>query len=81
MERKRGVHAHQGHQPQHHRFHDDRDRGRGARAAASPGTEILAVSSASGPVSIEGHYDEAVSVIGLLEEVRAGEREGYAMAM
>ncbi len=47
-----------------------------ARAAASPGTEIQAVSSASGPVSIEGHYDEAVSVIGLLEEVRAGEREG-----
>ncbi len=47
-----------------------------ARASASPGTEIRAVSSPSGPVSIEGHYDEAVSVIGLLEEVRAGEREG-----
>ena len=47
-----------------------------ARAAASPGTEILAVSSPSGPVSIEGHYDEAVSVIGLLEEVRAGELQG-----
>lgn len=47
-----------------------------ARAVASPGTEILAVTSATGPVSIEGHYDEAISVIGLLEEVRKGEGEG-----
>ncbi len=47
-----------------------------ARAAASPGTEIVAATSRSGPASIEGHYDEAVSVIGLLEEIRAGEREG-----
>jgi allantoin racemase len=47
-----------------------------ARAAASPGTEIIAATSPAGPVSIEGHYDEAVSVIGLLEEVRKGEAEG-----
>ncbi len=47
-----------------------------ARAAASPGTEIVAATSPSGPASIEGHYDEAVSVVGLLEEVRAGERDG-----
>lgn len=47
-----------------------------ARAAASPGTEIVAATSPSGPASIEGHYDEAVSVIGLLEEVRAGELQG-----
>jgi allantoin racemase len=47
-----------------------------ARAAAGPGTEILAATSPAGPVSIEGHYDEAVSVIGLLEEVRKGEAEG-----
>jgi allantoin racemase len=47
-----------------------------ARAAAAPGTEIVAATSPSGPVSIEGHYDEAVSVIGLLEEVRRGEAEG-----
>ncbi len=47
-----------------------------ARAAASPGTEIVAATSPAGPVSIEGHYDEAVSVIGLLEEVRKGEAEG-----
>jgi allantoin racemase len=47
-----------------------------ARAVAAPGTEIVAATSASGPESIEGHYDEAVSVIGLLEQIRAGEAEG-----
>jgi allantoin racemase len=50
--------------------------GEAARAAAAPGTTILAVSPAAGPVSIEGHYDEAVSVIGLLEEIRTGEADG-----
>lgn len=47
-----------------------------ARAVANPGTEIVAATSPTGPVSIEGHYDEAVSVIGLLEEIRRGEAEG-----
>lgn len=54
-----------------------------ARAAAHPGTEIIAVSPNKGPVSIEGHYDEAVSVIGVLEEVHAGEAagvDGYVIA-
>ena len=50
--------------------------GAAARAAAAPGTEIIAATSPSGPASIEGHYDEAVSVIGLLEEIRSGERDG-----
>lgn len=47
-----------------------------ASMAASPGTAIIAATSSSGPVSIEGHYDEAVAVIGLLEAVRRGENEG-----
>jgi allantoin racemase len=47
-----------------------------ARMVAHPGTQILAVSPAMGPVSIEGFYDEAVSVLGLLDEVRKGEAEG-----
>jgi allantoin racemase len=47
-----------------------------ARLVAAPDTEIVAATSPTGPVSIEGHYDEAVSVIGLLEEVRRGEKEG-----
>jgi allantoin racemase len=47
-----------------------------ARLVAASDTEIVAATSPTGPVSIEGHYDEAVSVIGLLEEVRRGEEEG-----
>lgn len=48
-----------------------------ARAVAAPGTEIVAVSPQHGPVSIEGHYDEAMACIGLLDEVRKGEAEGF----
>ncbi|MET0917659.1 MAG: aspartate/glutamate racemase family protein, partial [Burkholderiales bacterium] len=51
--------------------------GAAARAAASPGTEIVAVSPRHGPVSIECHYDEAVSALGVLDEVRKGEAEGF----
>lgn len=47
-----------------------------ARAAASPDTDIVAVTAATGPVSIENHYDEAVSAVAVLEAVRAGERAG-----
>ena len=50
--------------------------GKAARNVAAHGTEVVAVSPAMGPVSIEGHYDEAISVIGLLDEVRKGEAEG-----
>ena len=44
-----------------------------ARSIAAPGTEIIAVNPEHGPVSIEGYYDEAVSVPGLLREIRKGE--------
>ncbi len=47
-----------------------------ARAFASPGTEIIARNPPDGPASIEGHYDEAMSMPGLLAEVRRGEAEG-----
>jgi len=47
-----------------------------ARSIASPGTEIVATNPASSPTSIEGQYDEAMSVAGLLEEVRKGEQAG-----
>ena len=50
--------------------------GAAARAAAGPGTEIVAVSPGLGPVYIEGHYDEAISALGVLDEVRRGEAEG-----
>ncbi len=51
--------------------------GAAARAAAATGTDITAVSPAMGPVSIEGYYDEAFAVPGLVEEVRKGEAAGY----
>lgn len=57
--------------------------GDAARAVAAPGTEIVAVSPAMGPVSIEGHYDEALSALGVLDEVRRGEGDaidGYVIA-
>ena len=47
-----------------------------ARRAASAGTEIVAVSPQMGPVSIEGHYDEAFAAVGVIDEVRKGEAEG-----
>lgn len=54
-----------------------------ARKVAAATTEIIAVSPSMGPVSIESHYDEAMCVPGLLEEIRAGEAcgvDGYVIA-
>lgn len=50
--------------------------GMAARGVAAPGTEIIACNPPMGPVSIECHYDEALSVVGILEEIRQGEVEG-----
>ncbi|MEB3734234.1 aspartate/glutamate racemase family protein [Halopseudomonas pachastrellae] len=50
--------------------------GTAAKAVAASGTRISATQPDSGPVSIESHFDEAVSVLGVLDEIRAGEREG-----
>src|SRR5258705_9015212 len=47
-----------------------------ARKAARENTVIRAVSSAFGPASIEGAYDDAFAVPGLLEQIKAGEAEG-----
>ncbi|MEZ5872779.1 MAG: aspartate/glutamate racemase family protein [Nitratireductor sp.] len=43
--------------------------GAAAKAAASPATEIIAINPAEGPVSIEGYYDEAMSLAGILNTV------------
>jgi allantoin racemase len=50
--------------------------GAAGRSVASPGVQIEAVSPQHGPASIEGHYDEALACVGLLEEVRRGEADG-----
>jgi allantoin racemase len=47
-----------------------------ARAVAGPGTLIEAVTSSMGPASIESHYDEALSVPGILAEIADGEANG-----
>lgn len=44
--------------------------GAAARRVASPGTEIVALNSANGPASIEGFYDEALSLAGMLAVIR-----------
>jgi allantoin racemase len=54
-----------------------------ARAVAGPGTLIEAVTAPMGPASIESHYDEALSVPGILAEIAAGEAsgvDGYVIA-
>ena len=47
-----------------------------AMAVAAAGTEIVALNPVDGPVSIEGHYDEAFCLPGLLEETRNGVAAG-----
>ena len=44
--------------------------GKAAKAAASAKTEVVAVNPPDGPVSIEGYYDEALSVPGLLRTIQ-----------
>ncbi|BBK35200.1 Asp/Glu/hydantoin racemase [Allostella sp. ATCC 35155] len=52
--------------------------GLAAARAAGPGTRIRATQPAMGPASIEGFYDEAFSVPGLLAEIARGEADGVA---
>jgi allantoin racemase len=54
--------------------------GRAAQAAAAPGTTIQAVNPADGPPSIEGYFDEAFSLPGLLHEIRANRADAYVLA-
>ncbi|MBP2563205.1 allantoin racemase [Neorhizobium galegae] len=47
-----------------------------ARGVASPGTEIIGRQPATGPAAIEGPFDGALSVPGLLKEIVAAEADG-----
>ncbi|MFT4127470.1 MAG: aspartate/glutamate racemase family protein [Gordonia sp. (in: high G+C Gram-positive bacteria)] len=52
-----------------------------ARSVARPDATITAVTSAMGPASIESHYDEALAVPGLLDQIRADpDADGYLIA-
>ena len=52
-----------------------------ARQVAAAGTEIIPVTSAMGPASIEGYYDEAFALPGMLREIAAAERAGADAAV
>src|SRR5271157_6434371 len=55
--------------------------GAAAKAAASPGVEIRAVNPEFGPPSIEGYFDEAFSVPGLLAEIgKAADADAFVIA-
>ncbi len=54
-----------------------------ARAVAAASTELLATTSAEGPVSIEGYFDGALSLPGLLAEIaraEAGKADAHVIA-
>jgi len=52
-----------------------------ARAVAASGTEIIAATSQMGPASIEGYYDGALAVPGMLRELKQRQAEGYDAAI
>ena len=52
-----------------------------ARLVAAPATDIVAATSTMGPVSIEGYYDEAFALPGLLLEIGKAERAGADAAV
>jgi allantoin racemase len=52
-----------------------------AKAAASPGVEVRAVNPDFGPASIEGYFDEAFAVPGLLAEIaRTPDADAFVVA-
>lgn len=52
--------------------------GAAARAVAAENTRILAVCPQQGVPSIEGHFDEAIAAIGVLEQVKRGRQQGVS---
>lgn len=50
--------------------------GAAAKKVAQSGTTLFAESPAQGVKSIEGHYDEAISAMGVLELIKQGQQAG-----
>jgi allantoin racemase len=48
-----------------------------ARLYAAPDTELVVRSPASGPLSIDCLYDEALALAGVLAEIKSGESDGF----
>ena len=61
--------------------HDRDDRGSGARRRRRLAPRSSPSPPSMGPASIEGYYDEALAVPGLLMEIAAGERAGAHAAI
>lgn len=53
---------------------------RSAQVAAAPGTVVETVQATAGPRSIEGHYDEATSLLGTLEWVLRRDADAFVIA-
>ena len=51
-----------------------------ARSGASPGTEVVCLNPAKGPGTVEGWYDEYISISFLIEELLKAERDDPADA-
>ncbi|MCU5771514.1 allantoin racemase [Erwiniaceae bacterium BAC15a-03b] len=49
-----------------------------ARAVAANSTEIVAVCPSQGVPSIEGHFDEAIAAVGVLEQIKLGREQGVS---
>lgn len=49
-----------------------------ARKVAAPTTRIVAVCPDDGVPSIEGHFDEAIAAIGVLEQIKMGRQQGVS---
>jgi len=47
-----------------------------ARSVAGSDTQILAVCPEEGATSIEGHFDEAIAALGVLQQIKAGRDAG-----
>ena len=47
-----------------------------AQAVANASTEIVGRTPKHGAVSIESHFDEAMSIVGVAEEIRQADSEG-----
>ena len=56
--------------------------GEAARTGVSPDTEIISVSPEGGAASIEGHQDEAIAAMGVLDVIRKdeGKSDAYIIA-
>ena len=52
-----------------------------AREVAAPGTQVVARHSSFGPLSIEGHFEDAIAAAGVAEQAHLARGEGFDAAI